>query len=287
MEKIYLQDLLNKDFEDSPNTLLEGKEEINKKKLEEIIEKKEWIYYGKRKEHKGEFFLPGETKFFPLERIDEKYEEYRRQAGDFKRSENSGFRVDYGILGLLKGNKKTIKQLQEMDFNWLEAVLYELGLRAIKMTYDFEDFDQEKFKKFLDLYKEILSNPYRLASMPEKRPSLASNYVSEIPELRTPETRPRQDYLENLLLEIKKEVFSEKFEVKEKNPPSDENFLDLSKTLGELRIGYDRSKCERDVVNEETVRCLESPKKYNECANAYHKFQTWQCCAPEKGPKLT
>lgn len=309
MAKTCLQDLSEKDFNPNLRPVSLDEKNLNWKQIHEISEETAWIYYGKRKTHKREFFLPGVTAFFPLEKISEKYEEYRKLAADSNISKNSGFRVDYGILGLLKTNKKVINQLQIRDSSWLESILYELGMGAIKMAYDFEDFNQKRFQNFLGIYQHKLNDIYHIAGLPEKPPFFVNQIMPETPELPVPETVPEQDYLddilseiekedipkepensgadnlENRLIQIKNEILPKKLEIPKENSDPEKLTLELSEILGEVKLDYNKSECKRDsfyVNSEEIIRCFEPKEKYETCMHANLRFKTRQCCTSEK-----
>lgn len=309
MAKIYLQDLPNQDFDPNLRATTLDNAKISREEVDEAIEKTEWIYYGKSKSHKREFFLPGVTEFFPLERINEKYAEYRKLARDLKTPENSGFRVDYGILRLLKANKKIINQLQIRDPSWLESILYELGIRAIKIAYDFEYFNQKRFQRFLEIYQHKLDDISRIAGLPEKPLFFIHQIMPEPPELHEPETLPEQDYLEGILREIEKEdipkelensnkdnlenrlaqikneTFSEKLEISREDSDSEKLILELLEIIEGVKVDYNKFECKRDsfqVNGEEIIRCFEPKEKYETCTHANPLFKTWQCCTPEK-----
>lgn len=263
MEILKRQDLMQMDFKDFPITGREIGDELERK-----IKHIEFVYYGQRSDHLHEFFLPGEAKFFPLDRIDEKYDEYRKLAADDGKSEETGFRVDYGILGLLKKSKGTIKQLKIMNPKNLENTLYEAGLISIELALDPLNFGQEKLEKFLDYYDDVLkSSDYKKTisgatnAIKETWQGILGDYETDQPKTIISD---EPDDVVGYLPAIPAVKVSEKKPVVPITNQSDllkALGLNPLESLGELEIKVS----DKPNNSVEEVKPLAKPKEYDEC----------------------
>jgi hypothetical protein len=268
------------------------KPELKREELETIITATEFVYYGKRKEHLHEIFLPGQmqgkTPFFKLDELDEKYDQYRKLAEDPKISEQEGFKVDYGILWLLNKSKASIKQMKTQDPQTLEKNLYELGLVTIELALDTERFDQEKLKKVLHYYGDLLNHSDYLAEIHKKtetiikqwqgttedqytdqpkniipdEPDDVIGYLPEIPTVKVSEKKPvvpitnQSDLLKALGVNPLESIG----ELEKKVLPFEKKDAPVKEVKPKE---YD--ECEREPVPGSNVILCKMPKRYNGC----------------------